>query len=123
MLLIKRLFFIFIFSTSLSAIGYEVINRDYKLPPEQIRIDFSQSIYKKKAKLNFRPCKTCSWETYDINPHTDFFKKVSPIDYINFKQQVKRDSYNPPSKNFIVYISVNIKTKEVFTIKWDYLEL
>lgn len=103
--------------------AYTVINKDYKLPSEQVRINFSQSVHKKQAKVSFQTCNTCPWETYMINEQTDFYKETLPVNYLSFKQKVKSDQYNPPSQDYIVYISVNIKTKEVFTIKWNYLEL
>lgn len=103
--------------------AYTVINKDYKLPSEQVNINFSQSVHKKEADISFQACNTCPRETYTINEQTDFYKETMPVDYLSFKQKVKSDQYNPPSQDYIVYISVNIKTKEVFTIKWNYLEL
>lgn len=118
-----HIFFVIALMVSQSATAYEVISRDYKLPSEQVRIDFSQSIYKTEATVNIQPCSTCSWVAYHINKKTELYKKTAPVNYQTFKQQVKKYRNNPPAKSYNVYLSINIKSNEVFTIKWDYVEL
>lgn len=102
--------------------AYTIINRDYILLSEQVRINFSPSVYKKEAEVSFQTCSTCPWKSYQVNEKTEFYNKKIPVDFLVFKKQVKSDEYNPPSQINKVYISINNKSNEVFNIWWNYVE-
>lgn len=102
---------------------YKVINRDFILGSHQIEIEFSPSLVKEEISISYQPCPNCEWKKASSNDETEFYFRTLPVEFKKFKERVKQYKYNPPKHKYKAFISIDSRNNNIFTIKWDYVEL
>lgn len=103
--------------------GYKIINHDYILAADQIKINFDPSLIKESAEISFQPCRSCQWLTAQTTLETKYYHQYELIPFKKFKQKVKSFLHNPPKDGYKVLISIDTRNKDIFNIKWNYVEL
>lgn len=120
---VTKLLFLSLFLSSACIAEYQVLNQDYLLGSHQVKISFSPSLMKEEFSIEYQPCPNCSWLKAQSYNDTELFYKTLPVDFKTFKKKVKSYKYNPPNHKYRAYISLDTRNNNIFTIKWDHVEL
>lgn len=99
--------------------GYRIISLDIKVNADDIRIQFSPSLYKEEATITYRRCSDCPWQDRVVTKNTEYMVKGLNVTFPDFKKAVLSYTANPPSKGYKVYLSNDTRNNEIFAIEWD----
>jgi hypothetical protein len=103
-------------STLVQAGGMVITSQDYVLKPENVRIEFTNNIFREKAEVFYRTCSSCTWLSHPTTDKTYFHDDYIKVSFPDFKRLVAK----PIKDNRKVLISISHHSNSVRVLKWNY---